>query len=763
MGKTGVIAAAAMVVATGIGVVAVRHRRVPPPPIVTPVAAAQPATRPARVRPPHPTFATYLDAVRASNPAVAATQPLGVPVELADAAHVVLRDPVYVDPTGNLWVTRRDGQPTEQLLAKPPDGPEYVVRDRPVFVHWMQDDGGNWTPSVVVAAPGGASAGYDLITAAARRRLAGPRPYRWAAAYSVPALGKFVVPTDVGVSVFDVAPVPAEHYHALPGGAAGTTTLPVTVLDSRGVLAWAPWDNGHPGSAGVARFVDDHWIDLPAADWPAEPGQLSVLLDGSVLRIAAGRASTAPATPVDVLDEPATTAPTAAPPAGPADGVTLSIGQLDTATVDAPHVEDLIAQLSDPDPDKRQAAFDELARYGPALWPVLDRDAAAQPPEGQVRIRQLLRGKLAPALGGMTVIDDRLAVAHRQPDGTTVLFAPAGVQIPTDREDDPQSVTPAWVVVRPDGRIDRPLPPALVADQRPDACTLRSAADEWLVVDAAGPRRFFGNALVPMLPPAERRFTEFVALAARHRWVFRDPTTGETLLIDPTIADPTPRLPVWVIDVPGGEVGWDDHDNPAVRRGRLVGPNAPQPAADGSVGRFALGPDGWTALGPKDTLHTDGPPPAVTPATVPTTGPTTVPTAGPPLLTTADGTTYFDGRAAIEWTDPAGHRSRWPLPPQALGSPSTTPVLMRTDDGLLFLYNAPGRLLRLRPTVGGAEPFKLEATFTADLPDDERPARVWLDPAGRIDFACGGDRLVVTFPAGRMPKPIADMIDEQRP
>ncbi len=763
MRQTGVIAAAVLVVAGGVGagVMFVRHRRpvaaaVPSKPVV----ATQPATRPARRHRPQ-AFASYLDAVRATNPAVAATQPLGVPVELADAAHVVLHDPVYVDPTGDLWVTRRDGHPTEPLLAHLADaGPEFVLRDRPTFVHWYQDDGGNWAAGVVVAADPPA-AGFDLITAAAgRHHLAGPRPFRWAAAYSVPALGKFVVPTDVGVSVFDVLPAPAEHYHALPECGPGTNP-PATLLDARGVLAWAPWEQGRPGSAGVARYVDGQWVDLPADRWPAKPVQLSVLLDGSVLRIAAGAAPPADAA-AQLLD--ADPGPAPAAPAV-ADAVTLSIAQLDPSAVDGAHVDALVVQLSDPDPDRRQAAFDELARYGPSLWPVLDRMAADQPPEGQVRIRQLLRGKLAPALGGMTVIDDRLTVACRQADGTTILYAPAGVQIPTDRENDPQSVIPAWLTVHPDGRVDRPLPPQLVRDQRPTGCTLRCAADEWLVLDPAGPKRFFGNALVPMLPaPAEHRFTDFVALAARHRWVFRDPSTGDTLVVDPTIADPTPRLPVWVIDVPGGAVGWDDKDDPVVRHGPLAGVGPPAnvgaqaPAADDTAGRFALLAEGWSGLAHNDVMHTD-PPPAV-PPTAPTTGPTTRP--APTILRTADGTAYGDGRDAIEVTDKFGHWHRWPLPPAAVGLPQTDPVLMRTEDGLLFLYNAPGRLLRLRPTPAAPEPFTLEATFTADLPDAEHPTRVWLDPAGRIDFACDGHQLAVTFPAGRMPKAISDMVPAQQ-
>ena len=154
-------------------------------------------------------------------------------------------------------------------------------------------------------------------------------------------------------------------------------------------------------------------------------------------------------------------------------------------------------------------------------------------------------------------------------------------------------------------------------------------------------------------------------------------------------------------------------------------------------------------------MHTD-PPPAAESTTHPNDGPHHPPRA-PVLLRTPDGTTYAGGRDALDVTPAAGRRRRWPLPPQAVGTAETAPVLMRTDDGLLFLYNAPGRLLRLRPTPAAADPLALEATFTQDLPDDV-PTRVWLDPAGRIDFAVAGHQLTVTFPAGRIPKPIAEMI-----
>ena len=752
------VVGAVVAVAVGAAVaVTVGHRRRAIAPATTTVATTAPATRPARAK--RPTYASYLDAVRAGTPTVAATQPLGTPVDLVDAAHVVVRDPLLVDQVGNLWITRPDGQPTAAALAamakSPPDGSEFVVRDRPVFVHWYAD-GGPMLAGLVVAADGrvGGGGGFDWVTVTGRVHLCGDRPYRWSAGYTVPALGKFVVPTDVGVSVFDVTPTVAEHYHELPGCRAGATTPPVTLPDSRGILAFAPWDGGRPGSDRVSRFVDGQWSDLPADQWPPRPMLLSVLLDGSVLRIAA--APTPQAGDVESLDGPAT-APAVA--AGPTDRVAVSIGHLDAVALDDDRLQTLINQLSDPDPDRRRSAYDELARSGPAVAPALERAAAQQPPEGQMRLRQLLRGQLTPALGGLPLIEDRLTVARRMADGTLVLFAPAGVRVPSDRGGGgafDETVVPAWLVVRPTGQVERPLPPQLVVDQRPDACTLRPAGDEWLVLDAAGPRRFFGNALVPLLPPAERRFTDFVALAARHRWVFRDPKTGETLLVDPTIADPTPRLPTWTIPVRGGAVGWDNAGNPVVQRGAPPGPNRPPAAVVRN--RFALGPGGWMGNGPDDGFHTEVPPAPPMPTSRPTTGPSTAPVDGPPLLTTTDGTRYHDGRDALVVVDPAGHRTRWPLPAVATGAAEVDPVLVRTDDGLLFLYNAPGRLLRLRPTPTDAEPFRLEATFTDGIPNDPAPARVWLDPSGRLCFATEGPTLTVTFPVGRVPKAIANMM-----
>jgi len=688
--------------------------RKPAPPIVKPVIATQPASQPT-TRKTKPKYPTYMELVRAQNPTVAATQPLDFPLELPDSAHLIFHDPVYLDPIGNLWITRADGQPTAKALVKPYETDDHVIVDKPVFAHWWPDDTGNWAAAVVVRGTDGK--GYDIITKSDRKHLANDRPYKWESAFSI--LGKIVVCTDVGVSVFDVQPKIQEHYHAMPGCGAATNP-PVTILDTRGVLAWAPWENGRAGSTGVCRFVDDDWIDLPSAEWPNRPIQLSMLLDGSVLRMAAGT--------------PTTTAPaddTAEMPDQFPDQIHLSIGQLEATTLDQKHINDLINQLSDPDSDQRQAAFDELSRYGPELAPILEKLGDDQLPEAKMRIRQLLRGKITPALGGLTPVDNRLDVIRRCADGTVIFFAPSGVQIPTET-DEPEIINPAWLALRPDGRMQRPLPPSLIRDQKPDACTLFSVRDEWLVNDDTGPRRLVGNTFQPLLLDSEKRFTELVGIGTHRRWVFRDPG-GDTLVIDPLVADPTPKLPAWVIVTNKGIAGWDGENFPAVSR------------AD-QTGNWELQADSWKPLAPPETVVTELPP---------ATQPTTDLANGKPLLTGADGSLYFDGKTSLVEIRKNGEKTTWPLPATAVGS--ADPVLIQTSDGLLFLYNQPGRLLRIRNTPTAAEPFKLEAVFTKDIPNDDHPSRIWLDPAGRIDFVTG-NVLTITFPGGTIPKEISRMM-----
>ena len=330
-------------------------------------------------------------------------------MDLADAAHLVFHDPTYLDNIGNLWITRKDGQPTAKALMAPAEGEEHIIQDRPVFVHWWTLDSGKWAAAVVLRDGKG---GFDLVTTAATRHLADRKPYHWNSAYSIQ--GKIVVCTDVGVSVFEIEPQIQEHYHVLPGCNA-TTNRPSTMLDTRGVMAWAPWEKSKAGSNGVSRFVDGMWTDLPAKEWPQRPIHLSMLLDGSVLRMAAGvPTSTAPAEGVEE----------AAPGDQFPDQIHLSIGEIEPPNYDQKRLAELISQLSNSDSDVRQAAFDELSRYGPAIAPTLEKSSDDQLPAARTRIQQLLRNKITPALNGLAVVDSRLQVVRRCLDGTVIFYAP---------------------------------------------------------------------------------------------------------------------------------------------------------------------------------------------------------------------------------------------------------------------------------------------------------------------------------------------------
>jgi hypothetical protein len=80
------------------------------------------------------------------------------------------------------------------------------------------------------------------------------------------------------------------------------------------------------------------------------------------------------------------------------------------------------------------------------------------------------------------------------------------------------------------------------------------------------------------------------------------------------------------------------------------------------------------------------------------------------------------------------------------------------------LFNQPGRVVRIRPTAGGAEPFAVEATFTRRIPSAEHPTRIWLDPFGRICIAYDENKLALLFPRGYIPAEIVNLMtaEDQR-
>src|SRR5687767_3504025 len=94
----------------------------------TPLPATKPATQAATAPATQPAELTYVDVIRASYPKMPATQPLGIPVDLKDAGHYVLPEPVYLDPRGDLWITRSDAPPTPTVLKKAPDEQIHLIR-----------------------------------------------------------------------------------------------------------------------------------------------------------------------------------------------------------------------------------------------------------------------------------------------------------------------------------------------------------------------------------------------------------------------------------------------------------------------------------------------------------------------------------------------------------------------------------------------------------------------------------------------------------
>src|SRR5205823_7718583 len=110
---------------------------------------------------------------------------------------------------------------------------------------------------------------------------------------------------------------------------------------------------------------------------------------------------------------------------------------------------------------------------------------------------------------------------------------------------------------------------------------------------AQGPRRLEGNHVEPLLRASEAAYGYFVGIDARGRWLFRKSATDtETLVLDPTTPDPTPRLPIWLLEVKKGSVGWDKENWPVIKRG----------------GAWSLHENGWVALDEKkDAIITDLP------------------------------------------------------------------------------------------------------------------------------------------------------------
>jgi len=709
------------------------------------VPATQPATQP--IAAPQPPPRTYWELVHREFPKLATTQPIDQTLNMRDWGHFLLSHPVYIDQRGGLWITHPEAEETGTLLTTASTRQINLTRVRVLYAHWFYSEGGDWIVMLVTPSSRG---GFEIVTTKGRQAIGAGDDYDWSRAFSVYSERKIIVPRHGRVSVFttgeniseSVSPMLAE------GGAVQIQ------MDSRGFLAWVPPEAGQAASSGVVRYVEGNWVTLgPDQGWPANILHLIPLDDGTVLQVIAEEGGK----------------------------VRLAYAGLDAKKIDEEHVARLIFELSDPDAQKREKAFAELSKFGPGLWPIAEKMMDSALPEAQERLRSLLKAKLTPLLGYMQLADSKLRVAARFADGGALFYAENGVLLPRP-ELEPFVVRPAWIVARP-GFAVQLLSQEISNNVDLARAQITAIGNEWIITDAAmGPQRLFAGELVPLLRKKERQYSEFVGIDARGRFVLREPAKMEraksttrpatapatrpaainlaqlndspSLIIDPSLPDPLPRLPVWHIFVKQGSVGWTADGWPVMKSG----------------GAWALGTADWRALDEKTdkmlAAPEDVPPPEDfkldLPATNPSTNPSTHPTTAPalvaavekPLLHDSDGNWYFDGKTSLKVISKTGKVTIWPLPGAAAGD--AEPWLVCTHEGLLFLFNQAGRILRIRPTADRAEPFDLEATFSRNIPN-ERPTRIWLDPAGRIVIAYSGNQLAILFPLGFIP-PATDRI-----
>ncbi len=667
------------------------------------------ATRPATTTAPATTQSTvqasprtYGEVLKAAYPQLPTTQPMGVPLNLyTEAAHFVLSNPLYVCSRLDLWITQPDAEPGESILAQAIDEQTHLTRDHVVFVHWAPDDRGTWRPRLVVKRDDG---GFDFVSSTSRVRIAGKHPYLWHRALSWGDV--IVVPTESGLSILKPGDTIEEIHHAFaPAGSSDDPSAPPAepqvTFDFKGIIAWMPWDDGKRGSSGAVRFAEGKFT--PLEGWPEKLVHVVPLLDGSVLQI--------------LRDENGKIQP--------------RLELLNRGSFDENAVSALVEQLSDADPEKRQQAYNELTRYGPLVWPLLEMLVEDQPPEARIRLQQLLANKITPTMGGLTLAGGDVITASRLPDGGVVFFAAEGVSFPRENAE-PQVVKPAWISIRP-GKPVELLPHTLLAESAHPKQQIQAFGQEWVLSDEEhGPQHLNYNHSAPLLRSDEREFSHLYAVDRRGRWLFRKPGESRpTLIVDPTFADPTPRLPIWLMSIYQGSTGWDENDWPVTKSG----------------GAWALREKGWQPLDEtKERMITELPAADVkSPAALLTE----------PLLIDSDGNRYFDGAAMLHVVSKEDKHTVWPLPLSARGAPGGT--LLRAADGLLFLFNSPGRICRIKPTPDGDEPFKLEATFTHRVPASG-VARIWMDRANRICIAYDGNKLAILFPAGYIPPHIATMI-----
>jgi hypothetical protein len=644
------------------------------------------------------------------DPSFPSTQPLSYGLPLTDAARVKLDRPVYLCLRGDLWAQHADAPPIEKHLPDAANQQTHVTRDDVVFMAWGLEGAGR-APTAIVRERDGS---FALVTPEKRLplKLAGEPDWSRASVYR-----KWVViPTTRGIELVrddkgTVESLAVKLSDPLPG------TTCHALVDLKGLLAWSSSTDDRTPSQ-VARFDGSAWKLLTPDDrWPKSIVQLTPMSDGTVLTLHRKD-----------------------------DRLRLIYVLLDAgaASVDEKKIEEAIAKLYSTSPKDRREAMRELSNFGASAWPTIEKLAEAQRSDVRARLRQILGNQTEPSLDGLRPLPGTGRLLARYPgEGVLVRFS-AGVQT-FDDSGASRDIVPALVLLRPGfGALLLPDDVSTALTDEPGARLRIGGGDEFVVErpKGEGPGRWMGNHLAPMLRESERdRFPRFTGIDSMGRWVFASSDGKDSLVIDVTILDPAPRMPVWVLENANGSMGWDDEGWPCRKLGAT----------------WALRETAWQALTPERSkevfrVKREDSPEAQN-------APTTAPTA--PLLTDAQGNAYSNGLDALVVRTRDGITINWPLPSEARGPGvfDSSPVLLEAN-GHLFLFNAPGKCVRLKPTPTDAEPFKVEAIFTRGLPQHDI-RRIWKDPAGRLIVASGGTRLAICFPTGTIPLAIQNVMSDK--
>ncbi len=668
----------------------------PPTPTSKPSTApttTAPATAPVvETKPP----TDLLSVVHAIDPGFPSTQPLDEAVSLAAAARLKFDEPVYLCPRGDLWITRADAPPTQSQLKSAFKQQTHVVPDRVQYVYWRPT--ANMTAEIISKD----ADGNDVwITPSLRVPLASGISRDWPRAlfWTTDVMRAVIVPTSDGMSVISLKEGAIDEQHVKLANP-GPGVICTAVFDTRGVIAWS---TASSQKSGVARFVDGKWTMLDGK-WPDKLLHIVPFQDGSVLAIGEDGKS-----------------------------LVLRSNAVEARGIDDACVLELVKQLADKMPEIREQAQSDLANLGPNAWPTLQRIQDTQPAEARIRIRAILGDQITPTISGMKPEPGAGRLVSRLSDRGVVLWFEAGVSS-IGANNVVETTAPAWLAVRP-GQMARMVPEAIVKDLKPESAPIQSWGDEWILEhDVDGPMRWMGNHLEPLTKSNEKAFRKFIGIDTQGRWVLKtiDPN-GPTLVIDPTLLDPKPKLPVWTIDAGHKLAGWDKDDWPVNERG----------------GFWILKDGAWTGMKgdhPESQIITK------------LEAPSTRSTQPLVLLTDSQGNRYENGLSALSVTTSDGKTLTWRLPAEAVGEGviADNPVLIEAA-GRLFLFNAPGRVIRLTRQFDKSEPFKLDAIFTRHIPATDI-RRIWKDPAGRLVIASRGSVLSVAFPEGMISNQMSNMI-----